>query len=364
MPDPVISVIIPCYNQAHFLPQALDSVLAQTYPHVEVIIVDDGSPDDVAAAAAPYLTDPRIHLVGQPNSGVSAARNRGVAESSGAYVQFLDADDWLHSEKLARQVSVLEADHSLSFTYCDFIPVVNGEEILDGWQASHVPGTDEPDLFDTLWISNRMTLASVLLRRQAFECAGGFASSSLTEDYELWLRLSALGHRACYIPEKLVYYRTHDMGRSNDGRARTRRVAARTAIASRFPERVGLAAEHAREVLEHGEIERDDRIATVMQQLERAEDEADQLQAQLATFEQRLSEVEAEHDALSAERDTLLTERDQLRAHLDWLEQQYRGLSERIALIERSRLFLLLRLARRHLRRLLGKAGPTAQRTH
>ena len=89
-PSPLVSVIIPCYRQAHFLADALRSAVAQTHRPLEIIVVDDGSPDDVAAVTAQF---PTVRLVRQPNRGLAAARNAGLRASSGDYVAFLDDDD-------------------------------------------------------------------------------------------------------------------------------------------------------------------------------------------------------------------------------------------------------------------------------
>src|ERR1700761_1458333 len=105
MTDPLVSVIIPCYKQAQYLPEAVESVLAQTYPHVETIVVNDGSPDDTEAVAGRY--GDRIRYVWRPNGGISAARNTGITQARGAYLKFLDSDDLLHPEQIARQMEAL-----------------------------------------------------------------------------------------------------------------------------------------------------------------------------------------------------------------------------------------------------------------
>src|SRR5215210_2105808 len=94
---PLVSVIIPCYNQAHFLGEAIESVLGQSYPNFEIVVVDDGSPDDTAEVAARY---PEVRYICQDNQGLSAARNTGLGQSEGEYVVFLDADDRLLPEAL------------------------------------------------------------------------------------------------------------------------------------------------------------------------------------------------------------------------------------------------------------------------
>src|SRR5215204_1328714 len=110
----LVSVVIPCYNQAHFLGEAIESVLAQSYPNFEIIVVDDGSPDNTSEVAASY---PRVRLVRQENQGLSAARNSGLARSEGEYVVFLDADDRLLPGALQAGLECFEAHPKCAFVY-------------------------------------------------------------------------------------------------------------------------------------------------------------------------------------------------------------------------------------------------------
>jgi len=102
----LVSVVIPCYNQAHFLGEAIESVLAQSYPNFEIIVVDDGSTDDTSEVARRY---PGVRLVRQENKGLSGARNAGLAHSEEEYVVFLDADDRLLPDALETVLEHLEA---------------------------------------------------------------------------------------------------------------------------------------------------------------------------------------------------------------------------------------------------------------
>ena len=115
----LVSVIIPCYNQAQYLPDALGSVLAQTYPHWECIVVNDGSPDNTEEVAQQWCEkDNRFRYLHKQNGGLSSARNAGLDAAKGDYIQFLDADDAIHSEKLEIQTGTLQnsAENALSIT--------------------------------------------------------------------------------------------------------------------------------------------------------------------------------------------------------------------------------------------------------
>src|SRR5579863_7730993 len=105
MSGPTVSVVIPAYKAAHTIGRALDSLLAQTRPADEILIIDDGSPDDIAGAVAPY--GDRVTLLRKPNSGAASARNAGLDRVRGEWVAFLDADDYWEPHKLERQLDVL-----------------------------------------------------------------------------------------------------------------------------------------------------------------------------------------------------------------------------------------------------------------
>jgi glycosyltransferase involved in cell wall biosynthesis len=112
-----VSLIIPTYNYARCLHEAIESALAQTHPRVEIIVVDDGSTDDTPTVLAKYHG--RITGLRQTNRGLAAARNTGLRVAGGDYVAFLDADDVMASNKLAEQAAVLDSDPKIGWTYCD-----------------------------------------------------------------------------------------------------------------------------------------------------------------------------------------------------------------------------------------------------
>src|SRR5215207_11289555 len=167
---PLVSVVIPCYNQAHFLGEAIESVLSQSYPNFEIIVVDDGSPDDTAEVAARY---PEVRYVRQDNQGVSVARNSGLARSGGAYIVFLDADDRLLPGALEVGVRELEAhpECALVFGYSNHM-AANGTPLFS--YRPHVEGDHYLELLRYNYISPS---AVAMYRRDVFDSVGGFDPS-------------------------------------------------------------------------------------------------------------------------------------------------------------------------------------------
>lgn len=195
-----ISVVIPTYNSGPLLEEAVESVLAQTVPAAEVIVVDDGSLDDTAARMQRYRD--RIEYIRQPNRRVAAARNTGLARATGDLVAFLDADDVWHPEKLARQVAVLNEHPTLG--------------LLATW-AKAWPGTfpeldQRPIVLECvplvrLLVFNPLVTSSIIVRREVLDQAGRFDTELFgPEDYDLWLRCAQVSGCAI-LREALTGYR-------------------------------------------------------------------------------------------------------------------------------------------------------------
>jgi glycosyltransferase involved in cell wall biosynthesis len=207
---PLVSVIIPCYRQARYLPEAIDSALAQTHPAVEVLVVNDGSEDDTEAVAGRY--GDRIRYLWRSNGGISAARNTGIAHARGSYLKFLDADDYLHPEQIARQVEMAGGrDDVVSFTGVRLFRDGRPEEHLD-----HVPKAAAllPDLFKDLdWGSILAYLFPARLVREV----GGFAEGvHHAEDWDFPCRVGLLDPHFLVDPRIGCYYRQRPRSASAD----------------------------------------------------------------------------------------------------------------------------------------------------
>src|SRR5205814_2345 len=180
-----VSVIIPCYNQAHFLHEAIESVLAQTYSNREIIVVDDGSTDNTAEVAGRYSAVRHIY---QENAGPSAARNTGVTKSRGEYLVFLDADDRLLPEALEIGVDCLRQHPECAFVsgHCRLI-VTDGSLLAKPKQ----PSIKRDHYLEFLRRNYIWALSTVMCQRTAFEIVKGFdASLGRCEDYDLYLRIT------------------------------------------------------------------------------------------------------------------------------------------------------------------------------
>jgi glycosyltransferase involved in cell wall biosynthesis len=205
---PAVSIVLPTHDQAHWLDGAIDTVRRQTFTDWELLVVDDGSTDDTPAAVARHAGDPRIRYLPGPRVERAAARNRGIAASTGELVAFLDADDRWLPEKLARQVDALAAAPSAGFCYTPARFVDADDRPLPIRKPPH---TVHGNLFPALMRGNLIIIASVVARRRCLEEIGGFDDTLPVygcEDWDVWLRI-ARRHPVTVVDDELTLYRVH-----------------------------------------------------------------------------------------------------------------------------------------------------------
>jgi glycosyltransferase involved in cell wall biosynthesis len=190
----LISIIVPCYNQAKFLPETLDSLLAQTYNYWECIIVNDGSPDNTHEIAESYCRkDARFRYFYKENGGLSSARNAGIYIAKGEFIQFLDSDDLISIDKLKIQYDFLRFNVKVGITYC------TAKYFQDGQWGSYYDGIDKRKRFSflrsmtptlvNLLDHNCMAVSSPLIRRDIINRIGVFDEELRSfEDWDYWLR--------------------------------------------------------------------------------------------------------------------------------------------------------------------------------
>lgn len=206
--SPRVSVLIPSYNHARFLPATLQSVFDQTYTDYEIVVVDDGSTDGSVELLRSY--GDRIRLFTQQNRGTYPTLNRCVAESRGEYLAILNSDDLWAPTKLEKQVAFLDAHPQVGLVHTGGHFIDAGGRILSTNPLGFPwPRTPTGNIIELLVRYNRIVPSSAVLRRECFERVGGFREDLYgLGDWEMWLRV-ALEYDIGYIDEPLTLYRVH-----------------------------------------------------------------------------------------------------------------------------------------------------------
>jgi glycosyltransferase involved in cell wall biosynthesis len=201
---PRVSVIIITYNHARLLPIAIDSVLTQTYPAIELIVVDDGSTDDTPTVMQQYAG--RVNYIRQENRGVVAARNVGICAATGEFINFLDSDDFFLPAKIDRQMRVFKARPDVGLVHCGFYQVNEA-----GHRLNKVTWFPSDHILRELAIDCFLLVHAPLVRREWFDRVGLFNElpweRQYCEDWDLWLRMAKAGCQFAYVREPLIAYR-------------------------------------------------------------------------------------------------------------------------------------------------------------
>jgi glycosyltransferase involved in cell wall biosynthesis len=202
----LVSVIVPVYNRENLVGMTIDSILAQTYPDIEVIAINDGSTDGSLAVLKTYADSHpgKVVIVDQQNSGQVRARNNGIKHSRGEYIAFLDSDDTWAPQKLAKQLVLFNGD--IGLVYCGIHEVdPNGKVLHTVSCEQNLRGY----IYQQLLVKNRMTGGTVVVSRTALESAGLFDESfQAAENWDLWIRIARL-FPVDYVDEPLLNYLKH-----------------------------------------------------------------------------------------------------------------------------------------------------------
>lgn len=241
---PLVSIIVPAYNCAHFLPEALDSILAQQYPNIEVIVVDDGSSDGSADIAEAYGSPVRV--ICQKNQGPAAARNRGVRESRGEYLAFLDGDDTWLPGKLLAQMEYFASHGEVGIVYGRFkrwCMDENGvyppkETFITSEKNGGIVAGASGWIYHQLLLDNVIHIITAVIPRSLYDALGGFDESlRVGEDYDFWLRASRIV-QAHKLARDVALYRTNHSSTTHTARP----INNEQVVLLRAVEKYGLAS--------------------------------------------------------------------------------------------------------------------------
>ncbi len=213
---PSVSAVVGAYQAERFIGETLESILGQTRPPDEVIVVDDGSTDGTARVLERF--GERIRVVRQANSGCAAAFNTAFREARGDYVAECGADDIWEPDKLERQVRALEAHPEIDIVFCA-ARVFGHMEGKWGMPTAEDPSVgimDRRRFGRTLYRANPVCPSTTLVRRRLYEQLGAFAEDIATEDYDYWMRAQRAGAVFYYDPSMLVRYRRHERNASSN----------------------------------------------------------------------------------------------------------------------------------------------------
>ncbi len=200
---PKISIIIPTYNRVRYIKDAIDSVLAQEYNDYEIIVMDDGSTDKTKESLDAYIKSGKIRYFYQENKGISVARNRGINESVGKYLAFLDSDDLWLPDKLKEQVRIFDSsDVGLVYSYARFLNTVDEHFEIK-------PKFISQTFQEMLNCPTQLPTSTVMLRRECINKVGNFDEKlGIFEDLELWIRV-AQHYKIKFIDKILAVHRLH-----------------------------------------------------------------------------------------------------------------------------------------------------------
>lgn len=228
--QPLVSVITATYNRADYLGLCIESVLGQTYPNVEHLLVDDGSTDNTQAVVDRYLADPRLRFARQTNSGQATARNAGLRMARGEFICFLDSDNVWKRDKIERQLRLMGRHPEADVIYG------NQEVIDEDGQVLPMPEHKRMKRYsgritDNLLLDNFVSFNTAMIRRRCFDVITGFDQNVRAgDDYDLWLRFSA-HFNFLHVPEVFGQYRVMKNQISSD---KERRFNSNKAMLERF----------------------------------------------------------------------------------------------------------------------------------
>lgn len=259
----LVSLITPTYNRGDFIAAAVDSVIAQTHRHWELLVVDDGSTDDTPAIMRRYADEPRIRYFQQANQGQSVARRRALGEARGQYIGFLDSDNVCLPHRLEVALEALARHSDMDVVYGDIVTIDEHGQETSRKNMKRFSGR----ITGHMLRDNCVTMNTAIARRHCFDAYLRMTTHRrVADDYDMWLRISA-HHHFLYLPEFLACYRVMDDQISSN---KTRRFEANEAILRDFLAEHGdtVSAREARTGWAHFHTRKGRYLASCGQRLE------------------------------------------------------------------------------------------------
>ena len=211
MLDHLVSVIIPAYNSEEYIVDTIKSVLAQTYKQIEIIVIDDGSTDGTSNILKPYIH--KIKYIKKENGGASSARNKGIVNSNGDYVAFLDADDLWRKNKIEKQMAIFKEFPDVGLVYCDS-STFDKEGVIHS-SLSEIVETPTGNVLEAMIVHNFLNNSSIVVKRVCFDIAGLWNENLINgNDYDMWLRVAS-HYNFWFVDQVLVDTRYHSHGLSS-----------------------------------------------------------------------------------------------------------------------------------------------------
>ena len=243
---PLISLIVPCYEQAKYLRECIDSIVAQTFTDWDCIIIDDGSSDrttSVAKACIAEYPDRDIRLIQQENTGVATARNRAISQCKGQYFVPVDADDSLAPHALDAYANCIAENLDIAWILCDYYIVTPTQQVYQSCTASDQMPIEE---FERRLLVNNCSVVSACIQKKAWKAVGGYPASMLwgMEDWAFFVALQAKGYAHAVVREAVLNYRYDPNTINRDSHAVRHLFILMSQIHYMFPERIS-ATTHA-----------------------------------------------------------------------------------------------------------------------
>ncbi|WP_415325253.1 glycosyltransferase family 2 protein [Chryseobacterium sp. MMS23-Vi53] len=213
MDKKLVSIIVCSYNHEKYIPECLNSIKAQTYPNIQLIVADDASQDNSSQTFENWLKEnnyPAKTNFHQKNTGLSTVLNECVKLVEGDFIKVIAADDFLHPEAIEKCVTKLEnSGEEFGMVYTDTFTINDASEIVEDIADYNKTGNLDPHVYrKEILKGNRIPALTVLMRIKALKETGKYDSKLIVEDYYRWLKINEK-YLICYIPEKLAYYRMH-----------------------------------------------------------------------------------------------------------------------------------------------------------